>query len=193
MLVKYYLLKKNHMVQKIHLNTLLETMIMMLLGHYALCMIGYAIKCEGNTAMSFKISDSQLLKKYNQIWKRVEKLLKIKFDSEPVYGDNDEYIKAKTKIYGGSVNTNFQSKKMPKEKAPCKCLSMIMLDSVAKAKKKYYPQTRLKECKHEPKKIKMENLTDDDLEKSSSDESDSEADNDFNDERDEKDNDESNE
>ena len=37
--------------------------------------------------MSFKISDKQLLKKYNQIWKRVEKLLKIKFDSEPVYGD----------------------------------------------------------------------------------------------------------
>ena len=140
--------------------------------------------------MSFKISNKQLLKKYNQIWKRVEKLLKIKFDSEPVYGDNDEYIKAKTKIYGGSVNTNFQSKKMPKEKAPCKCLSIIMLDSVAKAKKKYYPQTRLKECKHEPKKIKMENLTDDDLEKSSSDESDNEADKGSNDE---KDNDESKE
>ena len=43
--------------------------------------------------------------------------------------------------------TNFQSKKMPKEKAPCKCLSIIMLDSVIKAKKKYYPQTVLEECK----------------------------------------------
>ena len=30
----------------------------------------------------------------------------------------------------------FQSKKMPKEKAQCKCLPMIMLDSVIKAKKK---------------------------------------------------------
>ena len=68
-----------------------------------------------------------------------------------------------------------------------------MLDSVVKAKKKYYPQTFFEECKYESKKTKMENLTDDDLEKSSSDESDSEADNDFNDERDEKDNDESNE
>ena len=29
---------------------------------------------------------------------------------------------------------------MPKEKAPCKCLSIIMLDSVIKANKKYYPQ-----------------------------------------------------
>ena len=74
---------------------------------------------------------------------------------------------------------------MPKEKAPCKCLSIIMLDSVIKAKKKYYPQTLLEECKYEQEKIKMENLIDDDLEKSSSDESDSESDND-------KDNDESN-
>ena len=78
--------------------------------------------------------------------------------------------------------TNFQSKKMPKEKAPCKSLSIIMLDSVIKAKKKYYPQTLLEECKYEQEKIKMENLIDDDLEKSSSDESDSEADNDSTDE-----------
>ena len=30
---------------------------------------------------------------------------------------------------------------MPKQKAPCKCLSIIMLDYVIKAKKKYYTQT----------------------------------------------------
>ena len=71
-----------------------------------------------------------------------------------------------------------------------------MLDSVIKAKKKYYPQTLLEECKYEQEKIKMENLIDDDLEKSLSDESDNEADNDSNDEtesEDEKGNDESNE
>ena len=33
------------------------------------------------------------------------------------------------------MNTNFQGKNMPKEKAPCKSLSTIMLDSVVKAKK----------------------------------------------------------
>ena len=58
---------------------------------------------------------------------------------------------------------------MSKEKAPCKCLSIIMLDSVIKAKKKYYPQTLLEECKYEQKRIITENLTDDDLEKSFSD------------------------
>ena len=45
-----------------------------------------------------------------------------------------------------------------------------MLDSVVKANKKYYPQRLLEECKYEPKKIKMENLIDDNLEKSSSEE-----------------------
>ena len=69
-----------------------------------------------------------------------------------------------------------------------------MLDSVIKAKKKYYTQTLQEECK-DKKKIKMENLIDDDLEKSLSDKSGSEYDNDSNDETesdDEKDNDEPN-
>ena len=34
MLIKYYFLKKNHMAKIIHLYTLLDIMIMMLLGHY---------------------------------------------------------------------------------------------------------------------------------------------------------------
>ena len=41
-----------------------------------------------------------------------------------------------------------------------------MLDSVIKAQKKYYPQTVLEEWKYEQKRIKIENLIDDDLEKS---------------------------
>ena len=102
-------------------------------------MISYVRTFESNTTMSFKISNKQLLKKYNQILKRVEKLLKIEFDSKPVAGGNDKYIKTKIKMFNGSVNTNFQKKKIPKEKAPCKCLSIIMLDSVIKASKKYYP------------------------------------------------------
>ena len=65
--------------------------------------------------------------------------------------------------------TNFHNKKMPKEKACCKYLSIIMLDFVIKANKKYYPQTLLEECKYVQEKIKTENLIDDDLEKSESD------------------------
>ena len=62
----------------------------------------------------------------------------------------------------------------------------MILDSVIKGKEKYYPQTLLEKWKYEQNKIKMENLIDDDLEKSSSDESGSESDND-------KDNDQSSE
>ena len=67
---------------------------------------------------------------------------------------------------------------MPKEKASYKYLSIIMLDSVVKVKKKYYPQTLFEECKYEIKKTKMENVIDDELEASSSDD---EVDNDFSD------------
>ena len=52
-----------------------------------------------------------------------------------------------------------------------------MLDSVIKANKKYHPQTFLEKCKYEIKKKKMENLINDDLVPSSSDEFDNEADN----------------
>ena len=108
-------------------------------------MTGYAKQFEINLTTSFKICDKELFKKYDQIWKKIEKLLKIKFGSKPVYGDDEEYIKTKVKTYSDSVITNFHNKKVPKEKAPCKCLSVIMLDSVIKAKKKYYPQTLLEE------------------------------------------------
>ena len=61
--------------------------------------------------------------------------MKINFESSPVYGEDVKYIKTKIKIYVGSVITNFRNKKVPKEKAPCKCLSIIILDSVIKANK----------------------------------------------------------
>ena len=97
--------------------------------------IGYDKKFEGNTTMSFKTKDKLLLKKYNETWKKVEKLLKIEFDSKTIYGDDDKCIKTKIKIYNDSMITKFQSKKIPKEKVPCKCLSIIMLHSVIQEKK----------------------------------------------------------
>ena len=100
----------------------------------------------------------------------------IKFDGEPVYDDNDIYMKAKIKIYKDKVNTNFQGKKVLKENASQKCFSLIIVDSVIKASKKYYPQTLSEECKNEKEKTKMENLINDELEPSSSDdENDSES------------------
>ena len=78
-------------------------------------MIGYAKYSDDNKIMSFKVTDKQLLKKYNKIWEKVEELLNVKFESKPVYGDDDKYIKTKIKSYGDKVNTNFQGKKVPKK------------------------------------------------------------------------------
>ena len=132
--------------------------------------------------MSFKVDDNKLLKKYNKKvqWEIISNLLSIEFDSEPVYGDNDKYIKKKMKKYEDRVNTNFQGKKIPKEDASYRCLSLIALDSVIRVSKKYYPQTLLEECKYVIRKNKIENLINDDLDLSSSDnETDNESDNEF--------------
>ena len=93
-------------------------------------MIGYVEHFDSNKTMSFKVSDNKLLKKYKKIWEKIGNLLTIEFDSEPVYGDVDKYIKTKIKKCGDRVNTNFQGKKVPKENASYKCISLIMLDSV---------------------------------------------------------------
>ena len=85
------------------------------------------------------------------------------------YGEDVKYIKTKIKTYAGDIITNFHNKKMSKEKAQCKCLSIIMIDSVIKANKKYYPQTLLEECKYTQEKIKIENYINENLEDSESD------------------------
>ena len=74
-------------------------------------MTGYARKFDENATMSFKVNNKQLLKNYNKIWEKIEKLMKIDFESKPVYGDDDKYIKTKIKIYADSIITNFHNKK----------------------------------------------------------------------------------
>ena len=81
-------------------------------------MISYVRKFNENATMSFKANNKQIFKNYNKIWERIEKLLKIQFESKPVYGDDDDNrdIKTKIKICTGSMITNFHNKKVPKEK-----------------------------------------------------------------------------
>ena len=134
--------------------------------------------------MFFRVNNKQLLKNYNKIWEKIEKFARIDFESKLVYGNDDKYIKTKIKIYAGSMIANFHNKKMPKEKSPCICLSIIMLDSIIKANKKYYPQTLLEECKYVQENIKTENYIDEELESDSdcNDETKSNIDNDKHDE-----------
>ena len=142
-------------------------------------MIGYGKNFDSNKTMSFKVDDNKPLKKYNKIWEEISNLMNTEFDSEPAYGDKDKYIKTKIKMYEDRVNTNLQIyfKKVPKENASYKCLSLIMLDPVIRVNKKYYPQTFLEEYKYVIRKNKMENIINDDLDLSSPDECDSNSDN----------------
>ena len=51
-------------------------------------MTGYARKFDENATISFIVKDKQLLKNYNKICEKIEKLIKIDFESKPVYGDD---------------------------------------------------------------------------------------------------------
>ena len=85
--------------------------------------------------------------------------MKIDFNTKTTYGDEN------------------RSKKIPEEKVPHKCLSIIILDSIIYAYEKYYPQVFLEECKYVKENIKTKNYIDMELESES--DSDSDSDNDI--------------
>ena len=58
-------------------------------------MIGYVKYFDDNKVMSFKVTDKKLLHKYNKIWEKAEELLNVKFESKPIYGEDNKYIKSK--------------------------------------------------------------------------------------------------
>ena len=81
----------------------------------------------------------------NTIWEKVKNSLKKEFDSEPVY--NEKYLKAKIKSYNGKISTNFHDNKIPEEGSQLICLSVILINSVFRTGKNYYPRVFLEECK----------------------------------------------
>ena len=64
-------------------------------------MTGYINKFDKNKiTMSIMIKDKQLLKNYSKIWKLIERLMRIDFNSKTTYSnDDDKYIKTKIKNY----------------------------------------------------------------------------------------------
>ena len=77
---------------------------------------GYARRFDENATMYFKANNKQLLKNYYKIWEKIEKLMRIDFESKPVYGDDDKYIKTKIKTYAGGFHKIFIIKKCQKKK-----------------------------------------------------------------------------
>ena len=113
------------------------------------------------------VKDKQLFEKYNKIWKKIERLMTIDFESETTYGNDDKYIKTRIKTHKDSIITNSYDKtgfkEVPEEKIPLECLSTIILDSVLYAYEKYYPQTFLEECKYVKTNVKTKNYINNNL------------------------------
>ena len=134
--------------------------------------------------LSFLADGKEFLKEYPKVWEKIRDLIGENFDADPVYGD--KHIKTKIKSYNNDIRTNFHgegnSRKVPKENCSFKYLSLILLDSVIKMGKSYYPETLLEECKYKLTKKKIEDLNTDDFDSSS--ESDGESDGESDDESD---------
>ena len=113
--------------------------------------------------------------------KKKEKLMKIDFNTKTTYDDDDKYIKTRIKTYKDSIITNFYnkkgSKKIPEEKIPHKCLSIIILDSILYAYEKYFPQIFLEEGRYAKENVKTKNYIDNELKSESDSDSDSDSDN----------------
>lgn len=89
------------------------------------------------------MKDDESLEKYNKTLNKVSNSTKKGSDSERVY--NEKYLKNKIKSYKGKISINFCDDRIPKEDSHCICLSVILLDSVFKMGKMYYPQVILEE------------------------------------------------
>ena len=77
--------------------------------------------------------------------KEVSNIIKNEFENKPVY--NEKYLKTKIKFYNEKIDTNFHNNKIPKDDPQCICISVILVDSVYRKDKDYYPQVFLEECK----------------------------------------------
>ena len=67
----------------------------------------------------------------------IKNSIKKEFDSKPVY--SKKYLKAKIKFFNGKINTNVHNSKITRERSQFICLSVILINSVFRTGKSYYP------------------------------------------------------
>ena len=86
---------------------------------------------DGGKNMSFVTHDKEVYEKYNEIWKVVRKLLKLRFTVSPVRDDKD--IIAKLKIFKKINRTTFTNNVVPDESTHYNCIPATDIDSVLKS------------------------------------------------------------
>ena len=125
---------------------------------------------DGAKNMSFMMEDKNVYAKYNDIWDKIKKLLKLKFTFDPVR--DGKYLTAKVKIFNGVNRTTFTDDQVPMERSPYICIPAIDIDSVLKVDQKCYPQAYLEQCKYKLKKRRPVNFIELDIVEEDEDESD---------------------
>ena len=116
--------------------------------------------------MTFVTNNEKVYDKYNEIWKVIRKLLKVKFAVNPVR--DDKFLVAKLKIFNKINRTTFNDdnnkNNISKERSRYICIPAIDIDSVLKFNnKRRYPQAYLEQCKYKLKKRKIVNYIDDEI------------------------------
>ena len=117
---------------------------------------------DGGKNMSFVTDDEEVYEKYNEIWKVIRKLLKLKFTVGPVR--DDKYIVPKLKIFNRINRTTFTNNIIPIERNSYTCIPATDIDSVLKVdNKRAYPQAYLEQGKYKLKKRRVVNFIDDEI------------------------------
>ena len=101
---------------------------------------------NGEKNMSFLIEDGSVLKKCNEIWKRIKG------------------VKRGKKKINSAVHTIFWGDEVLKQGIHYNCIAAVNIDSVMKMDKKPYSQEYLEECRYDLKKKKMARFIDAELE-----------------------------
>ena len=117
---------------------------------------------NGYKNMPFMIKDDSVLLKCSEIWDKIKELLGIKLHSESIY--DDEYIKTKVRLFNGEIHATFWGDKIPNEDTNYTIIAVIIIASIMKMVKKYFPQVYLEECKYCAKEKKVTRFIDAELE-----------------------------
>ena len=94
------------------------------------------------TYVPFLIKNNEMLEKYIKIWDKVSKF-------------NNKYLKIQLKSCAEKINTDFHDDDVPKEDSQYICVSVILVDSVFRTDKNYYPHVFLEKFKYVFKEKKM--------------------------------------
>ena len=111
-----------------------------------------------------KERDKDLYGRYSGNWKKIVKIMKVEFTTDPIY--DAKFISVKLKTFGEQNNTVFTDNndtvvKIPSEGIKYSCIPVIDVDSVYKVEDykdvKVYLQIYLRQCKYRLKKLRFKN------------------------------------